>query len=352
MPSTQRFSALDSFRGLAALAIVVCHLPLLLADGEPGQFVDSAVYVQFFFVLSGFVLFHANGARLGTPAAFGRFLTARGFRILPVHLCLLGLILLLGDTRPDAESASALLANLLLLQAWLPTADDLSLNPAAWTLSLGFYFSLFFGLALLALPRGRSAAYLLLAALALGGLLSGFDDLHASLLLGAVGFFLGAMLYPLQQSLRLLPLSQRAFTILEVTVLALLGLILDSSYLYRELYATLVFALLLLIFTFEGGLLSRLLRHRLPLTLGRWAFALYLSHLVLFMALAELLPLLPQPDVPWRDPLQATAAVLVAIALSALLHRYIERPGIVLGQRLLAPRSGTAQAGNASEASG
>jgi peptidoglycan/LPS O-acetylase OafA/YrhL len=354
MPRTHRFSVLDSLRGLAALAIVIFHTPLLLGAGGAELFRHSEPFVQFFFVLGGFVLFHAYGQRLSTATLFGRFVAARSFRILPLHLCLLGLFLLLDVALPHMVGAAPnLLANLLLLPAWLPGANGLSLNPAAASLGIGFYLSLLFGLALLILPRGRGGACLLLVAAALWGLLSGVDGLGRSVLMGVGGFCLGALSYSLHLSLGLLPLGQRAFTLLEVTVLALLALILDSAYAYRDLYAVALFALALFIFAFEGGLVSRLLHRGLFRHLGRWAFAIYLGHLAVFMALGNLVPLLFRDGRPaLLDTLLAPVAVLAVIALAALLHRYVERPGMALGRRLLTPRAGTAQAGKVSQASG
>lgn len=353
MPRTRDFRALDSFRGLAALAIVICHLPLLRAGSAAEPFRNSDPFVQFFFVLSGFVLFHAYGRRLTTAATFGRFVAARSFRIFPLHLFLLGLFLLLDFILPQMVGSASIPTNLLLLQAWLPGTDGLSLNPASWSLSIGFYLSLFFGLALLALPRGRNAAWLLLTALAFWGLLSGFDSLSRNIFMGAGGFFLGALLYPLYQSLRLLPLSQRAFTTLEITALALLALVLDSSYSHRDLYAVALFALVLLIFAFEGGLVSRLLVRGLFRTLGRLAFSLYLSHLAVFIALGSLVSLMFRNGRPaLLDPLLAPFAVVCVIALSGLTYRYIERPGVALGRRLLTPRPSATRAGKVSQTSG
>lgn len=352
MPRTHHFTVLDSFRGLAALAIVILHAPWL-AGGGPELFRLSEPFVLFFFVLSGFVLFHAHGRRPTGATAFGRFVATRGFRILPLHLCLLGLILLLDFTLPDA--GPKLLANLLLLQAWLPGSEGLSMNPAADGLGIGFYLSLLFGLALLTLPRGREGACLLLAILALWGLLGGVDGLGRSLLLGVGGFCLGALSCALHHQLRLLPLGPGAFTLLEVTVLALLALILDSAYAHRELYAMALAALALFIFAFEGGLVSRLLDRGPLRSLGRWAFAIYLGHLAVFLALATLIPLLFGDGRPaLLDSLLAPIAVLLVIALAALLHHGVERPGVALGRRLLAPRARarTAQAVKVSRASG
>ena len=61
--TTHRFVLLDGFRGLAALLVVLFHAE---RDGSPFYRLDPLfLMVDFFFVLSGFVLLHAYGDRLG-----------------------------------------------------------------------------------------------------------------------------------------------------------------------------------------------------------------------------------------------------------------------------------------------
>jgi len=55
----KRFEVLDSFRGIAALCIILLHLHLHSNSiVEYNFFRNSAIFVEFFFILSGFVLSH------------------------------------------------------------------------------------------------------------------------------------------------------------------------------------------------------------------------------------------------------------------------------------------------------
>ena len=57
-----RFVLLDGLRGVAAFAVILDHVPGgWLGDLVPGRYLS----VDFFFVLSGFVLAHAYGKRAG-----------------------------------------------------------------------------------------------------------------------------------------------------------------------------------------------------------------------------------------------------------------------------------------------
>jgi peptidoglycan/LPS O-acetylase OafA/YrhL len=86
-----RFTLLDALRGIAALVVVQFHLHELF-----GRLIFPHGYlaVDFFFMLSGFVLRFAYQQRLDTGWSLSRFLRVRLIRLYPLYL--LGLLLGLG----------------------------------------------------------------------------------------------------------------------------------------------------------------------------------------------------------------------------------------------------------------
>ena len=86
LPDGGRFVALDSWRGLAALGVAAYHLEGggILFDGPPITNMNS--FVDFFFVLSGFVLAAAYGERLVQRFPIGRYMLLRLGRVYPLHL--------------------------------------------------------------------------------------------------------------------------------------------------------------------------------------------------------------------------------------------------------------------------
>jgi peptidoglycan/LPS O-acetylase OafA/YrhL len=140
-----RLDALTSLRFFAALAIVVEHSRgSLLSENVLAQWpLDQAV--SFFFVLSGFVLIHVY-PDLPNTQAIARFWLARAARIWPAHLGALVVLLFLAGNQIHrllgTDSASIIIANLLLVHAWIPLRDFyFSLNAVSWSISteIGFY---------------------------------------------------------------------------------------------------------------------------------------------------------------------------------------------------------------------
>jgi len=83
MSKRSHFPALDALRGLAALVIVLFHMGHWL--GLKGVVPNSALAVDFFFCLSGYVLALSYGARLDSGDwSAGRFMKVRLIRLMPV----------------------------------------------------------------------------------------------------------------------------------------------------------------------------------------------------------------------------------------------------------------------------
>jgi len=107
----QRFYLLDALRGLAAIVVLQIHL-----RGEAWQIFGSRyVAVDFFFVLSGFVLAQAYGER---HLSFASFLRIRLIRLYPLYLIgtLLG-VLAAALSGPDSSVYLPLITNILFLPA-------------------------------------------------------------------------------------------------------------------------------------------------------------------------------------------------------------------------------------------
>ena len=82
--------SLQIYRGIAALLVVLFHLRLIMEKYfVSGFYSDIWIFgsygVQFFFVLSGFIIFHAHGHQLGQKTALSNYCFKRINRIYPPY---------------------------------------------------------------------------------------------------------------------------------------------------------------------------------------------------------------------------------------------------------------------------
>src|ERR1700722_17201361 len=84
-----RFRVLDSCRGLCAVAVVLFHLDTYTHWYWLPVIPNGFVAVDFFFVLSGFVIASAYQAKLQTFADASRYAIRRFGRLYPLHLAVL-----------------------------------------------------------------------------------------------------------------------------------------------------------------------------------------------------------------------------------------------------------------------
>lgn len=80
----ERFAALDFLRGVAALCVLINHLPWTPPSLNP--FPRGHLAVDLFFLLSGFVISHAYEHRLGNALQFKAFYIARVIRLYPLYV--------------------------------------------------------------------------------------------------------------------------------------------------------------------------------------------------------------------------------------------------------------------------
>lgn len=182
MAKHHRFATLDGLRGVAALAVATGHLEASFG-GAPLQHYGMAV--DFFFVLSGFVLAHAYFDKLQgalTPRAFMR---RRLIRMYPLYIFGTLLFAIYAGARVtllhDFPLSMAGYAVLLLCAGlFLPTLiqhperpDLYPLNAPAWSLLFELLANVAFALSI-----RRLTVRMLLAVVAIGFIAQGILALH------------------------------------------------------------------------------------------------------------------------------------------------------------------------------
>lgn len=365
MASPQRFVVLDSFRGLCALCVVVFHLHILNSFTELAFFRSAGLFVEFFFTLSGFVLCHSYAQRVFDFERLRSYLISRTFRIFPLHLVLLLLFTGLEFARAGFDLRVLLasygmqaewLPNFLLLQAWLPQTNAFSFNGPAWSISVEFYVYLIFGAVLLAtVARQRFAVFAVIAGVCTLCVLVKTGFVPKGGFRGITCFFLGALAYQVYQQTRAWRISAHLLHLFEIAALIGIYFCLTLQYESRSFVASCFFALCILLFAREAGLVSRLLQQPAFVKLGHWSFSIYLTHyLLVHLAVQMALWLEDRSDAswirveqpegsylqyldtgsPWGNTLLGLAVLALSLWISSLSYRHIEQRGMALGKRV------------------
>lgn len=150
--------SIQALRGIAAVSVVAFHTHLILAQPEYGGLnifgwlsLKGWLGVNFFFVLSGFIIYLAHASDIGRPERASRYFWRRATRIYPLYWILLtGYIAAaaLGIGHPDFKWEARHLFSAYSLVA---VVDEPTLPlKVAWTLLFEIKFYLLFALCIIA----------------------------------------------------------------------------------------------------------------------------------------------------------------------------------------------------------
>ena len=343
-----RYSALDSWRGICALAVALFHFPIA-CHVRASPFVGHAyLFVDFFFVLSGFVIATTYDGRIVDNESTWQFVVRRFGRLWPLHVFILALFvaasLVKGEVGGDARhSVASIFTNLALIHG-LGIHRDVTWNGPSWSISVEFFLYLCF--AALARVPGKYYIFggLIMASIAVlrfvapHGMASTVDY---GFFRGLAGFFTGALLSKL---------PRRQFgTLWEILTV---GLVVAFVYFgYATTLSPLVFAIAVYVFAGSHGAIAGLLNTPPALKLGQWSYSLYMVHALIVamlwaassrLHLTQAGHMLIAPG-GWGDAAVLPYLALI-IATSSLTYRFVEDParryfnGLARGSRVVAPR--------------
>jgi peptidoglycan/LPS O-acetylase OafA/YrhL len=365
--AARRFRVLDGWRGVSALFVALHHFSGQGFLYRLAPVRGAWLFVDFFFVLSGFVIAHAYGGRLADWADAKDFVLRRFARLWPLHAAVLlgfivleaGKLVIPGGTPAftGTRSVDAIATNLLLIQSF-GLHGALTWNDPSWSIGVEFYTYLVFAFACLVAKTPRPRVLLAIALTALGvvvlltcsrwGMRETFGWGFFRCL---YGFFLGVLTYRVWQWGWF---SRASGTALEIAAAALALAFVSWAPAHRafEYLAPVVFAFVVWSFSWEKGALSRLMAARPVHALGRWSYSIYMVHVlvlaVLFSALTQFDKVLHSHWLVGNTIMLRTTNIsdvvaalylAVVIALSALTYRFIELPGQRIFGASLAPRA-------------
>ncbi|AGH80486.1 acyltransferase 3 [Psychromonas sp. CNPT3] len=367
MPKRPFFPALESLRGIAALLVVFYHIDWLYPAHSLGFIRNAGLMVDLFFVLSGFVMALSYGDKLGNKISISAFLSARFWRLYPLHLVFLFVFLAIELAKYLAETymgitannpafsynnAESFILNLLLLQS-MGLQEHSSFNGPSWSISVEFYTYILFAVVCIFTLKNsfRTTFSLLLATLSLATIISlGQTSLtfngEFSFFRCTYGFFIGVFAHRLYQLAQVKPIAYLSktkelfYTVLLLSILSYLLLIKHDNQL--EFFIPPVIALLILFLViYPQSFLSNSLNFSPLLWLGKVSYSIYISHMAFIWLTVAVLRVIfkikvdPQTDIILTSPLLGSIATIILVCcvlISAhFSFKYIEDPCRIYG---------------------
>jgi peptidoglycan/LPS O-acetylase OafA/YrhL len=345
---------LDSLRGVGALAVAYLHVAFQFTKHDyfgasAWQQINQQFYsfldlgkfgVVLFFCVSGFVI--PFSLTRDKPAPVSRFVISRFFRLYPAYWLTIPFgVFFYTLENPHPADLTTILANLTMGQSFVGKDDLIGLY---WTLQIELiFYALCLGMFILGWledPRKRESA--------------GWGFLAVTLLIAAVRLVIGARLpVAVAMGLSLMfwasvwraavltgdqALWRAAWRLLAgaVVLFPLIALMAYSrNYGYGETPRRYIisYGVALTVFTLCTTVLR--LKFRPLYFLGKISYSLYLVHLIVYWCLLT-------------SGLQARALSVIhpqvyillycclAVAVAAVVHRWVETPGVALGRRVYA----------------
>jgi peptidoglycan/LPS O-acetylase OafA/YrhL len=362
-----RFEALDALRGVAATSVVLFHVQWVSVFDMISLVKNAWLFVDLFFVLSGFVIAYTYVDKLRARSDLMPFIAKRLARIYPLHFVMLFAFLALecakglafqyanvrGDLVPfSINNADTFIKNLLLIHS-LHTYDVLTWNVPSWSISVEFAVYLVFAIVAVVArgsPRALTVLSAVMVALAFAALLwfAPGQGLHVDVDFGFLrcvfGFFLGVLTYlawrgaqgRISVSSGLADSIQIACLILCFATIALFGEKPAWQFTVPVASALCILSLSL----WANTATTRVLTVAPLRRLGQLSFALYMGHYFVLVVVNNLLRVVhlnrfgPVAEMVIGTAL-AVLCVAAAIQLASMLNRYVEDPCVKAGARWL-----------------
>jgi peptidoglycan/LPS O-acetylase OafA/YrhL len=320
--TTRYLANLTPLRGIAALLTVIFHVDIVLSFFQ-GKLLDqnyshliSRMYlmVDFFFVLSGFIMCHVYAKHFESSVSgqsFKRFTIARFARVYPLHLFSMFLttffLFLLyqwgvqvSPVLDTENSAYSVITNVLLLHS-MNFHQWFTFTHASWSISVEWWMYMIFPFLVAPFMRLTQRGRILIVALCIAGyLMIGYvfvplitvpDSisffrtngtppfrLDVSYQFGffrcLFGFVIGMMVYLAWKDNWAKKLFSSGYTVL----ILLAGLFTCMHFAVLDVFTVLFFPFILLSNAYGNRRMNRLLGTKPLQKLGDWSFSIYLIH--------------------------------------------------------------------------
>jgi len=338
---------LESLRGIAALTVALFHFrsssnSVLISN----PFVQNGwVMVDFFFVLSGFVIAYNYLEKIKTIKNLFNFQIRRFLRLYPLHLLTLLMMVgleclqyikefMLNDIGKEAAFTNngliAFTNNFFLTHAFFE--DKLTFNNPSWSISTEFFTYFLFGLLILIIKNIRllllisliiilSSSYFIFEDLNVTNKLSIFRCVHS--------FFLGFLAFYIF-NLKIVHINNlTVYFIFILTISAVCFLKLIPSVLLPSIF----FILITTLVCSKDNIIKKILNYKILIFLGKVSYGIYMIHYFIWVTIEQILRLfltINPNDEYMLNPFFGTLILIIGLSiiifLSNLLFNKIEMP--------------------------
>ena len=339
---------LESIRGISALFVLLFHLKDTSNSVIIQNFLvlNAEIFVDFFFVISGFVIAYSYSSRICTLMDLLKFKYKRILRLYPLHILTLSIFVMIelakyflstefsifSNTEPfTINNTGSFVHNLLLTHAFLPLN---SFNIPSWSISVEFYTYFLFSIIILLIKNKNICLFVFIA-------VSVFSFLYIVLNSGTItsmenedgfvrccfSFFLGATIFRLKDFINIKPKFTN-FLILSFLILLIIAFFLKNNFLGILLFSVII----LISVNEENHHLVKILSFKPLLYLGSISYGIYMFHFFVIWAERQISEFIlkTNPD----GVIIILLTIIFTILLAHISKKYLEYKFINFGKKI------------------
>lgn len=335
---------LESLRGIAACMVILFHSPFSF-NGMPTEFfLNSYLFVDFFFVLSGFVMTLAYGPRITEGLNFKSYLILRLGRVYPLHLIMLFIWVPFifvkhylyaaghgGEFDPfEKNNLGSFITNVLLIHS-MGVHDYLSWNLPSWSISTEFFAYIMFYLITVLIDKRQTLIVPVIVAIVCYGIIASLGrntldityDYGFFRCLGA--FYLGVFIYRFSERVKLAGCFINHMATLEMCCVASILVSVSFSRSNPLFIVAVIMSFVLAIYIFsqeQSGFIGKLLLTNPFRKVGLWSYSVYMLHEIVVSVFSNVFQYILKWDL--KSPLgyQSLLVNIVMVSTIILLSKY------------------------------
>ena len=332
MNKINHFYSLDLFRGFCGYGVAFCHLQAFIYKNITMEYL-SLLFVEFFFVLSGFVLYPQLIKIINNKGNLFVFYKRRWIRTLPLYF----ISLLIVSALTNELTSHDFIKYLFFIQKIIPDFINNDYYPVAWSLSIEEFFYLLFPILILCFNKKNiiknSIIIFFIILISKYFLTTDFDSnfFRTGTLLRFDAILLGFLSRHFYQKL-----IKFNLLILILFIISFSLYLFSQNYfiLNQELHITKYMFIILLqtisisvlvLFTYLEPLMKNVYFQNFSSTVSKQTYSIYLIHIILIYLLEKI-------NFSWL----VTNLIYISLLflLSSLIFKFIEKPLLAMRPKM------------------